>query len=80
MNLLELTIPDKPRSGKQRYCLTPTGRRVLTGLADEDKMKSSGRSTTQGQRQAVRHRRFVTFPGAGRRPAAPVAPGEAQTM
>ena len=37
MNLLELTIPDKPRSGKQRYRLTPTGRRVLTGLADEDK-------------------------------------------
>ena len=35
MNLLELTIPDKPRSGKQRYRLTPTGRRVLAVLADE---------------------------------------------
>ena len=35
MNLLELTISDKPRSGKQRYRLTPTGRRVLAGLAAE---------------------------------------------
>ena len=34
MNLLELTIPDKPRSGKQRYRLTAAGRRVLAGLAE----------------------------------------------
>ena len=33
MNLLELTIPDKPRSGKQRYRLTTAGRRILAGLA-----------------------------------------------
>ena len=33
MNLLELTIPDKPRSGKQRYRLTAAGRRILAGLA-----------------------------------------------
>lgn len=28
--LLELTIPDKPRSSKQRYRLTATGRAYLT--------------------------------------------------
>ena len=33
MNLLELTIPDKPRSGKQRYRLTVAGRRFLAGVA-----------------------------------------------
>ena len=33
-NLLELTIPDKPRSGKQRYRLTAAGRRVLAELAE----------------------------------------------
>ena len=33
MNLLEHTIPDKPRSSKQRYRLTAAGRRVLAGLA-----------------------------------------------
>ena len=33
MNLLELTIPDKPRSGKQRYRLTTAGRQILAGLA-----------------------------------------------
>ena len=32
MDLLELTIPDKPRSGKQRYRLTAAGRRLLAGL------------------------------------------------
>ncbi len=37
MNLLEHTIPDKPRSSKQRYRLTPTRRRVLAALAGEDK-------------------------------------------
>jgi len=34
MNLLELTIPDKPRSGRQRYRLTAAGRRVLADLAE----------------------------------------------
>ena len=33
MNLLELTILDKPRSGKQRYRLTSAGRRILTSLS-----------------------------------------------
>ena len=32
MNLLELTNPDKPRSGRQRYRLTAAGRRLLAGL------------------------------------------------
>jgi ATP-dependent DNA helicase RecG len=27
--LIEMTIPDKPRSSKQRYRLTPAGRTVL---------------------------------------------------
>ena len=35
MRLLELTIPAKPRSGKQRYRLTASGRRLLDALADE---------------------------------------------
>ena len=34
LNLLERTIPDKPRSGKQRYRLTAAGRRILAGLTD----------------------------------------------
>lgn len=33
--LLELTIPDKPRSSKQRYRLTPLGQKVLTGRRKE---------------------------------------------
>ena len=37
MNLLEHTIPDKPRSSKQRYRLTAAGRRVLAGLAGRKK-------------------------------------------
>ena len=37
MDLLELTIPDKPRSGRQRYRLTAAGRRRLAGLADVKK-------------------------------------------
>ena len=32
MNLLELTIPDKPRSGRQRYRLTAAGRLLLAGI------------------------------------------------
>ena len=35
MGLLELTIPGKPRSGKQRYRLTASGRRLLDALAGE---------------------------------------------
>ena len=35
MRLLELTIPAKPRSGRQRYRLTASGRRLLDALADE---------------------------------------------
>ena len=27
--LIEMTVPDKPRSSKQRYRLTPAGRRYL---------------------------------------------------
>lgn len=27
--LLEMTIPDKPRSSKQQYCTTETGRAAL---------------------------------------------------
>ena len=27
--LIEMTIPDKPRSSKQRYRLTPKGRKVI---------------------------------------------------
>jgi ATP-dependent DNA helicase RecG len=31
-DLIEMTIPDKPRSNKQRYRLTAKGRRLLVGL------------------------------------------------
>ena len=33
LNLLERTVPDKPRSRNQKYRLTAAGRRVLAGLA-----------------------------------------------
>lgn len=29
--LIEMTLPDKPRSSKQRYRLTPIGKQWLTG-------------------------------------------------
>ena len=31
--MLEMTIPDKPTSSKQRYCLTEKGRDLLATLA-----------------------------------------------
>ena len=34
MNLLELTIPDKPRSRRQKYRLTAAGRQMLAGMAE----------------------------------------------
>ena len=36
-NQLEMTIPDKPRSSKQKYRLTEKGRAVLDGLESEGK-------------------------------------------
>jgi ATP-dependent DNA helicase RecG len=33
--LLEMTIPDKPRSSKQKYRLTEKGRRLLTQMAED---------------------------------------------
>lgn len=33
--LLEMTIPDKPRSSRQRYRLTAKGREFLRGLKGE---------------------------------------------
>ena len=30
--LIEMTIPDKPRSSKQKYRLTEKGRKVLKGI------------------------------------------------
>ena len=33
--LLEMTIPDKPRSSKQRYRITPKGRNVLKNRRKE---------------------------------------------
>ena len=34
--LLEMTIPDKPRSSKQRYRLTAKGREFLKSLKSEE--------------------------------------------
>ena len=42
MNLLEHTIPDKPRSGKQKYRLTAAGRQFLADLAATDPESPSG--------------------------------------
>lgn len=33
--LIEMTLPDKPRSSKQRYRLTPLGREALTNQSQE---------------------------------------------
>jgi ATP-dependent DNA helicase RecG len=34
--LVELTVPDKPRSSKQRYRLTDKGRQVLEDLGETE--------------------------------------------
>jgi ATP-dependent DNA helicase RecG len=34
--LIELTVPDKPRSSKQRYRLTDKGRQVLEDLGETE--------------------------------------------
>jgi hypothetical protein len=36
-DLLEMTIPDKPRSSKQQYRITEKGRRLLAELATDSK-------------------------------------------
>jgi ATP-dependent DNA helicase RecG len=33
--LVEMTLPDKPRSGKQKYRLTPKGRALVVQLQPE---------------------------------------------
>jgi ATP-dependent DNA helicase RecG len=35
-NWLEMTIPDKPRSSKQRYRITPRGLEVLKKTKEKD--------------------------------------------
>ncbi len=35
--LLEMTIPDKPRSSKQKYRITKKGRQVLAGSEESGK-------------------------------------------
>jgi len=35
--LIEMTIPDKPRSSRQKYRLTDKGRKFLDGLEDDDR-------------------------------------------
>lgn len=35
--LVEMTIPDKPRSSKQKYRLTEKGRRVLAAIQEENR-------------------------------------------
>ena len=37
MNLLELTIPDRPRSRRQKYRLTAAGRQMLAEMAETKK-------------------------------------------
>jgi ATP-dependent DNA helicase RecG len=35
MGLIEMTIPDKPRSSRQRYRITEKGRRLLTRMEED---------------------------------------------
>jgi len=35
MKLIEMTIPDKPRSSKQKYRLTDAGKRLLASMPDK---------------------------------------------
>jgi ATP-dependent DNA helicase RecG len=35
--LVEMTIPDKPRSSKQKYRLTEKGRQVLAAIQEENR-------------------------------------------
>ena len=37
--LIEMTIPDKPRSSKQRYRVTPAGRRYLRRMEKQTATK-----------------------------------------
>ena len=37
MGLIEMTIPDKPRSSKQKYRLTEKGRMLLAGIKESEK-------------------------------------------
>jgi len=46
--LLEMTIPDKPRSSKQKYRLTEKGRQVLAGIAG--KRQGQGKGTVYERR------------------------------
>jgi ATP-dependent DNA helicase RecG len=32
LSLIEMTIPDKPRSSKQKYRLTDTGKRLMESM------------------------------------------------
>jgi predicted transcriptional regulator len=56
--LVEMTIPDKPRSSKQRYRLTDKGRRVLgeAGLAGNHELKGMNRC----QRRYAHHHTCAT--------------------
>ena len=35
MKLIEMTIPDKPRSSRQKYRLTDAGKRLLASMQDK---------------------------------------------
>jgi ATP-dependent DNA helicase RecG len=46
--LVEMTIPDKPTSGRQRYRLTPLGRELRVALEEGAPARQAGASAAQG--------------------------------
>ncbi|MDE0257894.1 MAG: putative DNA binding domain-containing protein [Gammaproteobacteria bacterium] len=46
--LIEMTIPDKPTSGRQRYRLTPMGRELRLALKEDARARGAGGSASPG--------------------------------
>lgn len=46
--LIEMTIPDKPTSGRQRYRLTPMGRELRLALLERARARDAGGSASHG--------------------------------
>lgn len=47
-SLIEMTIPDKPTSGRQKYRLTPMGRELRLALKEDARARDAGGSAAHG--------------------------------